>query len=486
VTEGFYQIAQSDPDRLAIVDTDGSEITYGELHARVNRVAHGLLGQGLTAGDAVAVVLPNGADFMTVQLAAGQLGIFLVPINWHLAPPEVGYIIADSGASLVVADPEYGVTADVPVFTSLSGLTGPDTPPPGRRAGTVMFYTSGTTGRPKGVRRRLPDVEPEPALAALAAAVCAILELEPGDGVHLLTGPQYHSAPNTHGVMALHLGHSVVMAPRFDPENTLALIQKHRVTNTFMVPTHFHRLLALPPQTRAAYDTSSLARVLHAAASCPPGEKLRMIEWLGPVLHEYYGSTESAIVVAVNSTDWLAHPGTVGRPVLGIDIKILDDDGNELPPGEPGLIYASVADGFEYHRDPAKTRSARRGAYFTPGDIGYLDEDGYLFLCDRRTDLIISGGVNIYPAEIEAVLLEHPAVADAVVFGAPDPEWGHKAVALIQLGGEVTAKELRAHCEGRLARFKHPRVIEFREELPRNAAGKLSRYRVRESYLAGK
>jgi long-chain acyl-CoA synthetase len=484
VTESFYQIARADPDRLAIVDADGSEFTYGELHARVNRVSHGLRAQGLAAGDAVAVVLPNGADFTTVQLATGQLGMFLVPINWHLAAPEIAYIVADSGAALVVADPKYGVTADVPVFTSLDDLTGPETPPEDRRAGSVMFYTSGTTGRPKGVRRALPDMEPEPVLEIIAQAVCSILDLESGDGVHLLTGPQYHSAPCTHALMALHLGHSLVIASKFDAENTLALIQKHRVTNTFMVPTHFHRLLALPEDVRAAYDTSSLTQLIHAAAACPPNEKRRMIEWLGPVLHEYYGSTESAIVVAVNSRDWLAHPGTVGHPVLGIDIKIFDDEGNELPPGEPGLIYASVADGFEYHRDPAKTERARRGAYFTPGDIGYLDEDGYLYLCDRRTDLIISGGVNIYPAEIEAALLEHPAVTDAVAFGVPDPEWGQKVVALIQPGAEVTAKDLRAHCEGRLARFKHPRVIEFRDELPRNAAGKISRYRVRESYLA--
>ena len=258
-----------------------------------------------------------------------------------------------------------------------------------------------------------------------------------------------------------------------------------------MVPTMFHRLLALPEAVRAAADTSTLRQVMHAAAACPIADKHKMIDWLGPVLVEYYGSTESAIVVVADSGEWLAHPGTVGRPVLGIDVKILDDQGSELPPGTPGMIYANVADRFKYHNDPAKTAASRRDSYYAPGDIGYLDEDGYLFLCDRRSDVIISGGVNIYPAEIEAVLFEYPAVADAAVFGIPDPEWGHRVTALVEPAdgvapSEALATAILAHCDGRLARFKHPRTLEFRAMLPRTATGKLSRARVREEYLAGR
>ena len=522
----FFQIAQDDPGRLAVVEPDGCGVTYGELLAQVNQVSHGLRELGLGKGGTLAAVVTNSREFLVLQLSTGQLGIILVPVNWHFTAPEISYLLSDSGARVIVADAVFAATvteaadmAGLPPgnrFTiarasdtggsgaspgsSASSLAGqlrpfadlaagqPATRPDGRAFAYPMLYTSGTTGRPKGVERAVLDADPDAIAALVAETLAAILGLEVGSGVHLVTAPMYHASPGTHALYALHLGHTVVISPKFDAITMLDLVRRYRVTNTFMVPTMFHRLLALPEKTRAAADTSTLRQVMHAAAACPAADKQKMIDWLGPVLVEYYGSTESAIVVVADSHEWLAHPGTVGHPVLGIDIKILDDQGAEQPAGTPGMIYASVADGFQYHKDPSKTEASRRGAYYTPGDIGYVDSDGYLYLCDRRSDLIISGGVNIYPAEVEAALLEHPAVADVAVFGVPDAEWGHVVVALIQpADGVAPSDELHAellrHCAGRLARFKHPRTLEFRAALPRTPTGKLSRARVREEYL---
>jgi long-chain acyl-CoA synthetase len=504
----FFEIAAADPGRIAVIDPGGDAVTYGDLLTRVNQAAHGLLEAGLQPQDTVAAVLGNGVEFLVLQLATGQLGVVLVPINWHFTAPEISYLLQDSGARVVVAGGDFAATVAeaaraaslpaercyavpaAPGFRPLADLVAgqPGTRPASRAFSHPMLYTSGTTGRPKGVQRAVLQTDPDPIYDLVAAALAEVLGLERGRGVHLVTAPMYHASPGTHALYALHLGHTVVISPKFDGVTALDLVRRYGVTNTFMVPTMFHRLLALPEEVRAAADTATLRQVMHAAAACPVADKHKMIDWLGPVLVEYYGSTESAIVVAANSHEWLAHPGTVGRPVLGIDVKILDDEGSELPPGTPGMIYASVADGFEYHKDPAKTAASRRGLYYTPGDIGYTDGDGYLYLCDRRSDLIISGGVNIYPAEVEAVLLEHPAVADAAVFGIPDPEWGHVVTALVQPDdGVPPSAELAAailgHCDGRLARFKHPRTLEFTALLPRTPTGKLSRAKVREEYL---
>lgn len=508
-SQGFFGFAEMDPGRPAVVDPGGAAVSYGDLVTRVNQVSHGLRQIGLRPGDKVAAVLANSVDFLVLLLATGQLGIVLVPVNWHLTAPEIGYLLSDSGASVLVAGAEFAASAAVaaagaglpaerryaapaaPGFQPLAALAAgqPGERPQQRAFAYPMLYTSGTTGRPKGVEREMVDADPDDVCALIAAALTAVLGVPQGNGVHLVTAPMYHASPGTHALYAMHLGHTVVLSPRFDPVTVLDLIRRHRVTNTFMVPTMFHRLLALPAQVRAVADTSSLRQVMHAAAACPMADKRKMIEWLGPVLVEYYGSTESAIVVAADSHQWLAHPGTVGRPVLGIDIKILDEAGHELPAGSPGLIYASVADKFEYHKDPAKTAASKRGGYYTPGDIGYLDADGYLFLCDRRSDLIISGGVNIYPAEVEAAILEHPSVADVAVFGVPDAEWGQRVVALVQPAESAApsarlASAILAHCAGRLARFKHPRTLEFTPLLPRTPTGKLSRSRLRETYLA--
>ncbi|MGI5273025.1 AMP-binding protein [Nonomuraea sp. CA-218870] len=485
---GFYAIAQADPGRVAVIDTDGSRTTYGELLALVNQVSHGLRGRGLGTGDVVAGVLPNGLEQVIMLMATGQIGLYYVPINWHLAAPEIDYIVKDSEAGLVVTSREYAVPGGE-IGTAGLAEGQPVTAPADRTAGAVMWYTSGTTGRPKGVQRALPGAEPEAIVPLYTWFLGEVVDLKPGEDVHLVTSPMYHSSPCAHTQFALHLGHTVVIAPRFEPETVLELIERYRVTNAMMVPTMFHRMLQLPAEVRQRHDLSSLQQVIHTAAACPVAVKQGIMDWWGPVLYEYYGSTESTIAFSVKPHDWLARPGTVGRPAPTFEAKIFGEDGAELPPGEPGLVHVKSSLGkFEYRKDPAKTAASMRGEWYAPGDIGYLDEDGFLFLCDRRTDLIISGGVNIYPAEIEAALLEHPAVADVAVIGAPDEEWGHNVVALVEPAEGVTpgpelTEELLAHCAPRIARFKHPKVIEYRERLPRTPTGKLSRSKVRQEYL---
>jgi long-chain acyl-CoA synthetase len=480
---GFYEIAAADPGRPAVAG-----LTYGELLGRVNQASNGLVALGCAPGDTVVTVLPNGADAITMMLATYQIGVYLVPVNWHYTAEEIGYILADCSAVAAVTCDAFAaaVPAVTTRFVGLDRLLDgrPATAPAHRRAGSMMLYTSGTTGKPKGVRRRLLDLTPEELHPILTRKSWRHFGL-PQDGVHLVASQLYHSAPYGQAMMALHSGHTIVAPERFDAAEALELIERHRVTNTFMVPTMFHRMLALP---RGEHDLTSLTHLYHGAAPCPPATKQAMIEWLGPVLWEYYGSTEAAVATMVSSQEWLAKPGTVGRALDGMAFTILDDDSGELPAGEPGLVYIGGINRFEYHKDPAKTASTMHGRLYTPGDIGYLDEDGYLFLCDRRTDLIISGGVNIYPAEIEAVLLEHPSVADVAVIGVPDQEWGHRVVALVEPepasspGPELTAALLE-HCAPRLARLKHPRLIEYRERLPRTPTGKLSRSGLRDGYL---
>ncbi|WP_227980402.1 AMP-binding protein [Nocardia spumae] len=499
----FWGIGASDPDRPAVVEDGGGTTTYGELATLADRLSNGLRAIGLAAGDTVAVLLSNRVEFLALQLATHQIGLVLAPLNRHLTGHEAGYVLGDSGARVVVADvasaPAAREAADlaglagdarfgigpVPGFRPFTDLLGAAERPTDRISGSLLLYSSGTTGKPKGIRRPLTGAAPEAEHDAMAAQLIE-MGMTPG-GVYLGTGPLYHSAPNSHAIGALHLGQTVVLSSGFDAEHILDLIRTHRVTDAFMVPTMMHRLVTVPVTSRARYDVSSMRVILQSGAICPIPTKRAMIEWFGPILYEFYGASESGAITSIDSHSWLQHQGSVGRPAPGKDVKVRDEHGNELPPGTPGLLYLLTGRPFEYQHDPDKTARSHRDGYFVPGDIGYVDEDGWLYLCDRRTDMIISGGVNIYPAEIESELLGHDVVLDAAVFGVPDDEWGQQVVALIELregiaGDPAVLDSVLAHCRRRLARFKVPRVLEVVEQLPRTPAGKINRVRLREHY----
>ena len=461
---------------------------------------------GLGTGDAVAYLLGNQVEVYELVMAASQIGLYFTPINQHLVGDEVAYILGDCGAGAFVVGKQFaeagtaaadaaGIAPDrrfavdtIPGFRPYAELTAgqPDTPPADRTAGSPMVYTSGTTGRPKGVAPTLPGSTPEEE-AARRSMIATQIDVPVGEGVHLLQGPLYHSAPLGFSTTALHIGNTVVVMGKWSAEDMLRFTERYGVTNTQMVPTMFHRLLALPDQVRGRADVSTIRSVLHSAAPCPIEVKRRMIEWWGPILFEYYGGTEGGASM-VDSHQWLEKPGTVGKPWPGTTITILDDDGNECPTGEPGTIYLQTPFGApEYHNDPEKTASVRHGDAFTLGDVGYLDADGWLFLCDRKIDMIISGGVNIYPAEIEAALLEHPKVGDVAVIGVPNEEWGEEVKAIVEptSGTAPTpelADELTAFCHTRLAKFKVPRSIDFRQQLPRYMSGKLYKRQLRDEY----
>jgi long-chain acyl-CoA synthetase len=463
-------------------------------------------------GDVVATVLPNGSEALELYLAALQAGFYLVPINHHLVAPEIAYILSDSEAKVFVGHERFAEAcaqaadqAGVPTagrlavgavegFGSFAEHRDAERTdlPEGRTIGDVMNYTSGTTGNPKGVFRPLSGADPE----AAALGLCGILFLfgiQPlDDNVHIVGSPLYHTAVMRFAGASLHLGHTLVVMDKWDPAEMLALIERYRVTTSHMVPTQFHRLLALPEETRQRYDLSSLRHMIHAAAPCPVDVKHKMIEWWGPVIDEYYAASEGGGTL-VTTTEWLAKPGTVGRPWPISEIAIFDDAGERLEePGAIGTVYMAMNTGtFEYHKDKEKTEKNRIGRFFTVGDIGFLDEDGYLFLRDRKTDMIISGGANIYPAEIEGVLLMHPKVGDATVFGIPHDDWGEEVKAVVEPvagveGSPELEAEILAFCAGRLARFKTPKSIDFTAELPRDPNGKLYKRKLRDPYWEGR
>jgi len=507
---GFWKLAQEDPSRVAVIEPDGRETSAGALLRAANQVVHALRARGLGRGDTIAAVLGNEVAMLELFLAAWQAGWYLTPINGHLAAPEIAYIVEDSGAKVVVCSdrtaevtrralaslsfPEEArfTTGSQSGFASYASLKAGqrDALPDDRAAGATMTYTSGTTGKPKGVRRPLVPASPE-VVGESNAMFLMLFGIQPKVGVHLVVSPLYHTAVLNFCSNHLHFGHTVVLMDKWSPEGMLEQIARHRVTSTHMVPTQFRRLLSLPAEVKRAADVSSLRHVIHSAAPCPVDVKRQMLGWWGEVIYEYYAASEGGGTTATPG-DWLTHPGTVGKAWPISRLKVVRDDGVACAPGEVGTVYMSMGQHrFEYHRDKKKTESSWRDDFFTVGDAGYLDAEGFLFLCDRKSDLIISGGVNIYPAEIEAVLHGHPAIADVAVFGVPDDDWGESIKAVVEPApgaepGAVLAAEVLAYCREHLAAFKCPRTVDFTAALPRDPNGKLYKRKLRDPYWQGR
>jgi long-chain acyl-CoA synthetase len=489
--------ALSAPQRPAVITGGGEVVTYRQLDARSTQFARFLLAAGLQHGDVIAVFMENNARYHEVCWGARRIGLYFVTVSSHLTADEIAYILADSGARVLVSSATVGAVAGqltpgqtpsvqhrlmigepLPGWQSYDDVVG--TYPTERVAdeveGDLLQYSSGTTGRPKGIKRPLSLA---PMSAAADGAVPFLQAIGFGEGdVYLSPAPLYHTAPLFWSSAVHRLGGTVVVMEKFDAARALELIARHRVTHSLFVPTMFVRMLKLDERVRRDADVSSLRTVIHAAAPCPVEIKRQMIEWWGPLISEFYSSSEGAGATFITAEDWLQHPGSVGRPVLGTP-HILDDEGREVPPLVTGQIWFDGGPQFEYHNDPAKTAEAvnERG-WASVGDVGYLDEDGYLFLTDRKAFMIISGGVNIYPQEAENALVTHPYVLDVAVFGIPDPDFGEQVKAVVQpvdwdLAGPSLEQELLAYCRGKLAAYKCPKSIDFERELPRSDTGKL-------------
>jgi long-chain acyl-CoA synthetase len=492
--------AKVQPDKVAIYEPSGRTRSFGALNANANRIVRLLRQAGLQPGDGVALVCTNRAEFAEVLSGVMRTGMRVTPVNWHMTAEEIGYVIRDCEARALFADTAVSAVAEaaadcpdlrlkvaiggdldgfVNYDEALSFIDGEDITDPSR--GYTMLYTSGTTGRPKGVYK--PD-HPGPAYSP---------DYDREHDLHLCVGPAYHAAPMMGDVRRPLLnGVPLVFMDKWDSEKVLRTIAEKRVTNAHFVAIMFQRLLALPPEVRSRYDLSSLKAITHGAAPCPPEVKRAMIEWVGPVLNEYYAGSEGGAGFTIKSEEWLRKPGSVGRRPHPGAALILDDAGNEQPPGVPGTIYMKVpAEGFEYFKDPQKTQASRRDGLFTMGDIGYLDEDDYLFLTGRSAETIISGGVNIYPQEVDNELIKHPAIEDCCTIGAPNEEWGEEVRSVVQLKAGYTPSdalgaEILDHARGALARYKVPRAIDFVADLPRSEAGKILRGKVRAPYWEGR
>jgi long-chain acyl-CoA synthetase len=479
------------PQSPALIVADGRTVSYGELYARSRRVAALLFEAGLRRGDGVALILPNRQEFLEITWGCQLSGLYYSAINTHFTADEVAYVIDDSEAKAVFVEEGGDVRVrwggnDVPYEEALAATC--DAPP--ISDGSEMLYSSGTTGRPKAVRRPLPeDGNGSWAQKVLEYTFTHRYGMSES-GVYLSPAPLYHAAGVNYAMAAQRVGAATIIMPKFDAETVLRLIEAHRVTHAQFVPTMFVRMLKLPDAVRESYDVSSLQCVIHAAAPCPVDVKHRMMKWFGPIIHEYYGGTEGFAGTTIDPHEWLAHPGSVGKPFTAV--HVVGDDGSECAVGESGELYFEGGPAFEYFKDPEKTASVTNDkGWRSLGDMGYVDEDGYLYLTDRSTFMIVSGGVNIYPQEAENLLVMHPKLVDAAVFGVPNEEYGEEVKAVVQPADGVVAgpeleAELLAYCRAHLASYKCPRTVEFDPELPRDPNGKLYKRRIRERYWQGR
>ena len=501
-----FHHAANQPDTPAIIMAgSGETLTYVQMEAQSNRIAHLLRGLGLVRGDTIAILMHNEIDFLPICWAAQRAGLVYVAMSTKLTADEAGYIAQDSSAKAIFCSPalaEVTVAATPTLSPAARFCTGAGAPgctrlhdaihnmPTTRIAdestGRDMLYSSGTTGRPKGVRGPLPE-GPIDQVDALSGMVAALYQFAPGMK-YLSPAPLYHAAPLRYCMSVHKFGGTVVVMEKFDPEAYLALVEKHHITHSQLVPTMFVRMLKLPEDVRTKYDLSSVKVAIHAAAPCPVDVKHAMIAWWGPVIFEYYSATEGAGFTAISPQEWLARPGSVGKSILG-EIRVLDDDGNRLGPNEVGRIFFHGGGNFSYHNDPEKTASVMGEHGATFGDIGRVDEEGYLFLTDRAAFMIISGGVNVYPQEAENTLISHPEVADVAVFGIPDEVMGEAVHAVVQprdmgRAGPDLEAELIAYVRERLSHVKCPKRIDFRAELPRHDTGKLYKRLLKDEYWA--
>jgi acyl-CoA synthetase (AMP-forming)/AMP-acid ligase II len=496
--------AAAQPDRAALVEGERT-LTWREFFHTRNRLANSLAALGVGGGQHAVIYAHNSAENLVAAAALRALGAIPVPMNHRLTAEEVGYILDDSDAATVFVGDAFlpmaervrpGATgvkrwitlgaerrAWAAAMGDLLARGGSEPPPAPAAMGGSMVYTAGTTGRPKGALRRVTD--PASVLPRLAALDC----LDPAH-VHLVAGPLYHSAPGGFALYAHMVGATVVVMRKFDPEEALRHIERHRCTTTFMAPTLLKRIVDLPAPVRARYDVRSMRSIVVAAAPCPMRVKEQVVEMFGPVLYEFYGSTELGINTVLRPEDVLRKPGSCGRAAPGVELAVLDDDGRPLPAGTPGELFVRRYNGVfdEYYRNPAATAQTARGEWMSVGDVAWLDAEGFVYICDRKRDMIISGGVNIYPAEIEDALHRHPAVEDAAVFGVPDAEWGERVHAAVQLrpGTSATERELIDFCRAHLAAYKAPREVSFHADFPRDTAGKLVKRLLREPYWAGR
>ena len=498
--------ALSDPEAIAFVMcATGETVTFATLEKRANQGAHVLRRAGIMRGDHIAIVMENRREFLEVCFAADRSGVYYTTISTQLTASEVDYILRDCGARTLIISGKMGdllaklapgLDPSCKIFVVGDPLPGypswdralaevPSTPIDDEAQGLDMLYSSGTTGQPKGIKWPLPDDLPG-GRSMLIDLLSSLFHYSSGTR-YLSPAPLYHAAPLRHSMVTIKMGGTVHVMDRFDALDALRQIETHRITHSQWVPTMFVRLLKLPPQERARFDLSSMEMAVHAAAPCPVDIKRQMIDWWGDIIHEYYAGTENNGFTAITTTEWLRHPGSVGKAKLGI-IHICDEAGRELPTGEEGEIYFENGHQFVYHNDAEKTAACRNEqGWTTLGDIGRLDRDGYLYLTDRKSFVIISGGVNIYPQESEDILLGHPAVLDAAVFGVPNEDFGEEVKAVVQLvpgrtGTPALAAELIAACRERLSGIKCPRSIDFRDSLPRSATGKLYKRRLKAEY----